>query len=212
MELEQSLDTGLTALGLSSMPGQIERLATFLRLLEKWNRVYNLTSIRNLPDMVAKHVLDSLTALPYLHGISVLDVGTGAGLPGIPLAIMQPQRRFTLLDSAGKKIRFVHHAVAELKLENVVTEQQRVEEYSSPEPFDTVICRAFSELRDFVLCCGSLAAAGGRLLAMKGRFPEPELAVLPAGWSAVDIEPVRIPGLDVQRHMLVMERAPAVAD
>lgn len=211
MELEESLARGVDALRLAASPGQISALAAFLRLLEKWNRVYNLTAVRELPDMVAKHVLDSLTAQPFLHGVSVLDVGTGAGLPGIPLAIMQPQRQFTLLDSAGKKIRFVRHVAAELRLENVLTEEQRVEDYGPPVPFDTVVCRAFAELRDFVQCCGSLVAPGGRLLAMKGRFPEPELSVLPAGWPAVDIETVRIPGLDVQRHMIVMERAMADA-
>ena len=211
MELEESLAGGVSALGLTASAGQISALAAFLRLLEKWNRVYNLTAVRELSDMVAKHVLDSLTVLPYLHGVSVLDVGTGAGLPGIPLAIMQPQRQFTLLDSAGKKIRFVRHVAAELRLENVLTEEQRAEDYTPPEPFDTVICRAFAPLRDFVQCCGSLAAPGGRLLAMKGRFPEPELSVLPTDWSAADVEAVRIPGLDVQRHVIVMERITAHA-
>jgi 16S rRNA (guanine527-N7)-methyltransferase len=196
----------------------LERL---LQLLDKWNRAFNLTGVRDIEEMVARHILDSLTVRSFLHGSTVLDVGTGAGFPGLPLAIVEPERRFCLLDSGGKKIRFVRHAVAELQLENVSVVQARIEEYVPDDLFDTVVCRAFASIGKFVGLCGALAAPGGRLLAMKGRFPDDELGGLSpfrdspvrdstfpgaARWQATQTASVQIPGLAVQRHVVIIER------
>ncbi|MDJ0928777.1 MAG: 16S rRNA (guanine(527)-N(7))-methyltransferase RsmG [Gammaproteobacteria bacterium] len=186
---------------------QLRQLANFLQLLAKWNRAYSLTAITDPHDMVALHVLDSVAARDFLNGVSVLDAGSGAGLPGIPLAILDPARQFTLLDSGGKKIRFLRHVLAELALGNARTEEARVENYQPGLPFDTVICRAFTDLRGFVQRCAGLVAADGRLVAMKGRYPETELAAIPVGWRATAVEPVQVPGIDAQRHMVVLERA-----
>ena len=187
--------------------GQLRRLAGFLELLAKWNRAYNLTAVDDPEEMVTLHVLDSLTAMDFLHGVSVLDVGSGAGLPGIPLAIMDPVRQFTLLDSGGKKIRFLRHVLVELALGNARADEARAESYQPALPFDTVICRAFTDLRGFVQRCAGLVAADGRLVAMKGRYPEAELAAIPAGWQATAVEPVQVPGIDARRHIVVLERA-----
>ena len=203
---EDHLRAGLAELGVAPTPAQIGSLTQFLALLEKWNRAFNLSGIRDPDEMVVRHVLDSVTALPWLHGLSILDVGTGAGLPGLPLAILDPQRQFTLLDSGGKKIRFVRHAIGELALNNVSVVQQRVEDFTTPDPFDTVLCRAFASLGAFVRSSGRLVANGGRLVAMKGRFPEDELAELPADWQATDVAAASVPGLAGQRHVVVVER------
>lgn len=204
--IEQQLHDGLAELGLTATPVQITSLTRFLRLLEKWNRAFNLSGIRDPHDMAARHVLDSLTVLPYLHGISILDVGTGAGLPGLPLAVLEPRRHFTLLDSGGKKVRFVRHALGELALANVSVVQERVEAYSPADAFDTVVCRAFTSLGSFARRCGRLAASRGRLVAMKGHFPEDELAESPADWQATEVAAVTVPGLAGQRHVVVLER------
>jgi len=204
--LEECLEQGLYPLGVTPGKEQIVRLSGYLRLLEKWNRAFNLTAIRDLEEMVALHVLDSISARSYWHGLSVVDVGTGAGLPGIPLAIFEPGRHFFLLDSGGKKVRFVKHAVGELALDNVTVVQARVEEYEPAVLFDTVICRAFSSIGEFVRRCGRLSGLGGRLLAMKGRFPDAELVGLPSDWEATEVAPVKIPGLAVQRHIVILQR------
>ena len=204
--LEECLQQGLHSLGVTPGGQQIVRLAGYLRLLEKWNRAFNLTAIRDLEEMVALHILDSISARPYLYGKAVLDVGTGAGLPGLPLAIFEPERHFFLLDSGRKKVRFVKHAVGELELDNVTVVHRRVEEYEPTAPFDTVICRAFSSIGIFVRRCGMLVGVGGRLLAMKGRFPDAELGGLPPDWDATEVAPVEIPGLAVQRHIVILQR------
>lgn len=206
-DTEEHLRSGLSELGLPVTVQQIDLLTRFLGLLEKWNRAFNLSGVRDPEDMVVRHVLDSLTALPYLHGLCVLDVGTGAGLPGLPLAVLQPRRQFTLLDSGGKKTRFVRHAVGELSLTNVTVVQTRIEEYESADAFDTVICRAFASLGAFARDCGRLVASGGRLVALKGRFPQDELAELPADWQATEVVAVTVPGLAGQRHVVVCERS-----
>lgn len=210
-ELQPLLDEGLRAMRIAADAAQIERLALFLKLLARWNRAYNLTAVREPEAMVRLHILDSATALDFLRGLSVLDAGTGAGLPGIPLAVLDPAREFTLLDSSGKKIRFLRHVLAELALGNARAEAARAESCEAGRAFDTVICRAFSDLRGFVQRCGSLAAAGGRLVAMKGRYPDAELAAVPAGWRVARVEPVSVPGLDARRHIVVLERIRPVA-
>lgn len=185
----------------------IDPLVAYLAELNKWNAAYNLTAVRNPADMVARHILDSLTVLPYLRGKRILDAGTGAGLPGIPLALSCPDRQFTLLDSNGKKVRFVQHAVATLRLHNVDVVQARAETLKPDAAYDCVVSRAFCSLADFVANSAHLLLPGGCLLAMKGRRPDAELATLPAGWRAAAVDPVAVPGLDGERHIVVL--APA---
>lgn len=203
--VEAGLREGLAALGDPASAAQLERLTRFLRLLAKWNHAFNLTAVRDPGDMVVRHVLDSIAVRPYLYGGSILDVGTGAGLPGIPLAIMAPAQQFALLDSVGKKIRFLRHVLGELALDNCTVVQSRVESYRPENLYDTVVCRAFSSTGEFVSQCGRLLSGGGRLLAMKGRDPERELVGLPPGWQG-RYEAVQVPGLEEQRHAVVIER------
>jgi 16S rRNA (guanine527-N7)-methyltransferase len=205
-DLEKRLADGLPLVGAVLTDEQVASLARFLRLLDKWNKAFNLTGVRDPLEMVTRHVLDSISAGPYLHGISILDVGTGAGLPGIPLAIMEPQRQFSLLDSGGKKIRFVRHAVGELAIGNVSVVHERVEDYEPADPFDMVLCRALTSIGDFVRRCGHLAGKNGRLLAMKGRFPEQELAGLPGSWEVAEVAAVNVPDLAGDRHIVVLRR------
>lgn len=205
-ELEGRVRAGLQSLDVDPARGVSAALTHFLLLLEKWNNAFNLTAVRDPREMVARHVLDSLTARPFLRGVSVLDVGTGAGLPGIPLALTEPERQFFLLDSGGKKTRFVRHAIGELGLANIEVVQARVEAYVPAEPFDTVICRAFASLREFVDRCGALAAGDGRLIAMKGRAPDEEVANLPADWDVAELAPLTVPGLAGERHLVVLAR------
>lgn len=205
-ELEERLHDGLSELGMSLPEGAGVTLAKFLLLLDKWNRAFNLTAVCDPREMVTRHVLDSLTVRPYLYGAAILDAGTGAGLPGIPLAVAEPRRQFVLLDSGGKKVRFVRHVVGELGLRNVEVEHSRVEHYDPAEPFDTIVCRAFASLRELVERCAALCQSGGRLVAMKGRMPADELKCLPRGWVATRVEPIRVPGLVGDRHIVVLER------
>lgn len=178
----------------------------YLDLLQRWNQAYNLTSVTEPDDMAVRHILDSATALPFLSGETVLDAGTGAGLPGIPLALLEPTRRFTLLDAVGKKVNFLRQAVLELRLANVTPVQARLESWRSGEPFDTVICRALGTLTDFADLCGRLLGPGGRLVAMKGRFPAAEIDALPAAWRVAEARRVTVPGLEAERHLVVLER------
>jgi len=194
----------------------VTRLADFLRLLGKWNQAWNLTSIRDPLEMVPLHILDSLTARPFLLGQRILDVGCGAGLPGIPLALTEPSptpgsahmRHFTLVDATLKKITFVRQAIAELKLNNSVAEHARIEDYRAVLLYDTVICRAFASLPDFIRGAERLVATGGQFLAMKGRLPADELDALPEGWRAAAVNPLRVPGLDAERHIIQIVRTP----
>jgi 16S rRNA (guanine527-N7)-methyltransferase len=196
----------LPELGLIADARLVDALAGFLRLLDKWNQAFNLTSIRDPGEMVVRHVLDSLSARQFLQGRRVLDVGCGAGLPGIPLALADPERSFTLLDSGLKKVRFVRQAIGELRISNACAVQARIEDYAPMQLFDTVISRAFAALPDFINGAGKLVAPGGRLLAMKGRLPADELEAVPEGWLAEAVTPVQVPGLDAERHMIVISR------
>ena len=205
-DLDTDLRDGLQALGIAPTPAQLEQFEHYLKLLAKWNQAFNLTAVREPAEMVVRHVLDSVAVAPFLHGRAILDVGTGAGLPGLPLAVMETTRRFTLLDSVGKKVRFLRHVLGELALPNVGVVHCRVEAHEPEAPYDTVVCRAFGELGEFVAQCGRLAGPGGRLLAMKGRDPERELVGLPPGWQG-RCHSLQVPGLDGQRHAVVIERA-----
>jgi 16S rRNA (guanine527-N7)-methyltransferase len=204
--LEDRLQAGLTEMHIEAKPELVQRFTRLLRLLDKWNRAFNLTAVRDPAEMVARHILDSLSARPFLAGVSVLDVGTGAGFPGLPLAFVEPQRHFTLLDSGGKKIRFVRHVLGELALDNVILEHLRVEAFEPADLYDVVISRAFSSVGEFVRRCGGLVATGGCLLAMKGRYPDVELTGVPRAWEVTDVVGLKVPGLAGDRHMVVMQR------
>ncbi len=205
-DLEDRLQEGLAAMYGQAEPEWVQQFARLLRLLDKWNRAFNLTAVRDPAEMVTRHILDSLSARPFLAGVSVLDVGTGAGFPGLPLALVEPQRHFTLLDSGGKKIRFVRHVLGELALDNVIVEQARVEVFEPADLYDVVISRAFSSLDEFVRRCEGLVALGGCLLAMKGRRPDAELKAIPHAWEAAEVARLEVPGLRGDRHMVVMRR------
>ena len=190
---------GLEALGVG-LPGDGEvRLVRFIEMLLKWNEAFNLTAVRDPEEMLTKHVLDSLSILPFVDGSPVEDVGSGAGLPGIPLAVARPESRFTLLDSNGKKTRFMTQAAAELGLKNVEVVQARAEAYRPPAPFAVVVSRAFASVGEFLKLAGGNCAPGGRLLAMKGARPEAELRELPPGYRVLAVHPLKVPGLAAER-------------
>lgn len=205
-DLAARLAEGLKGLGLELDPDRRARLLDYLALLVKWNRAYNLTAVRAPAQMVTLHLLDSLSILPFVRGSRILDVGAGAGLPGIPLAIAAPQRRYVLLDSNGKKVRFLRQAIMTLALGQAAAVQARVESYRPEEPFDTVISRAFASLRDFAALAGRHCTADGRLLAMKGQYPQEELAELPGDWRVVQVHRLQVPGLEAARHLVELRR------
>lgn len=203
MKLEKRLQQGLQEMGLDLAAPVREKLLTFLELLEKWNRAYNLTAVRDPEQMVPRHLLDSLSVLPYLQGPRVLDIGTGAGLPGIPLALARPDLEFTLLDSNAKKTRFATQAMHELGLKNVGIVQERVEKFHPAAKFDTLIARAFASIPDMLAASRHLCAPHGRFLVMKGVFPQEELAAVTDGYQA-EVKALRIPGLDAARHLVIL--------
>lgn len=181
-----------------------DRLVQFIQLLNKWNAAYNLTSVRDMKSMVTRHIMDSLVILPYLHGHRVLDVGSGAGLPGIPLALLNPDRQFTLLDSNSKKTRFMQQAVNELGLDNVTVVTDRIEQFAGQRLFDTIVARAFSSIDKLLTGVQQLLTADSIVLAMKGIYPLAELEAVPAGFHVERIEPLQVPGLDAERHVAVI--------
>ncbi len=200
--LESRLAEGLDALGIPATAAQRRGLLDYVALLAKWNRVYNLTAVRDPRQMLTRHILDSLAVLPHLQGRRVLDVGTGGGLPGIPLALLSPEREFVLLDSNSKKTRFVQQAVLELGLGNVAVVHARVEAWAPGQVFDSVVSRAFASLRDMLEMAGAFCAEDGQLLAMKGALAQEELADLPPGYALAAIHRLQVPGLeDEQRHL-----------
>jgi 16S rRNA (guanine527-N7)-methyltransferase len=186
---------------------QLAKLVAHLDLLDDWNARMNLTAIRDRPSQLTKHLLDSLTVLPYLQGERVADVGSGAGFPGIPLAIVEPYRHFTLIESTGKKCRFLEHVREALELHNVEVVQARAEGYRPEVRFDTVIARAVGPVADLVKVAGPLVVGGGRLLAMKGRYPEAELAAKLNGWKVAAVHPLTVPGLAEERHLVELARS-----
>jgi len=208
MSSAERLRAGIAALALD-LPGEAEmKLRRYLEMLSKWNRTYNLTAVRDGAEMVSVHLLDSLAVAPYLGTIgSLADVGSGAGLPGIPLALVRPELRVTLIESNHKKASFLQQAKIELGLDNVSIHCGRVEQATGLSPFDAVISRAFSDLAEFARLAGHLLAPGGRLLAMKGILPQDEINRLPDGWRLAQALPLAVPGLAAQRHLIVIERA-----
>lgn len=203
--LARELIEGIAALQLSLSPAQCDSLLAYVRLLAKWNRVYNLTAVRDPGEMISHHLLDSLAVIPHIKGPRVLDVGTGAGLPGIPLAIALPDLDFVLLDSVAKKTRFVLQAAGELGLSNVMVKTQRLEKYQPLQLFDTVISRAFDSLGNFAVAAGPLCRPGRVLLAMKGRYPEEELRALPPACLLRTVQRLAVPGLNEERHVVSLE-------
>ena len=207
MSGERSLASRLEKLGLSARADVRQKLLDYVALIAKWNRVYNLTAVRDPAEMVGVHILDSLAVLPHLSGRTLLDVGSGAGLPGIPLAIVRPNLEVTLLDSNQKKTSFQQQAAIELSLANVRAVNARVENWQPEERFDVVISRAFSEISDFVTAAGRFAADGGTLAAMKGVYPHEELARMPPAYRAKSVVPLAVPGVSAARHLVLIERA-----
>ncbi len=203
--LRAELDAGLQALRLE--PGLAAPLLAYLDLLARWNRTYNLTAIRAPREMVTRHLLDSLAMVPHVAGLATLaDLGTGPGLPGIPLAIALPALRVTLVESNGKKARFLREAVRTLKLANAEVAESRIEAVDRPGAFAAITARALATLPDILAAGGHLPAADGRLLAMKGVRPDDEIAALPDGWALAAIHPLTVPGLDAERHLVVVGR------
>jgi 16S rRNA (guanine527-N7)-methyltransferase len=194
-------------LGVELDDAQLRSLTAHLDLLDEWNARMNLTAIRDRPSQLTKHVLDSLSVRPFLRGARIADVGSGAGFPGIPLAVVEPARRFVLIESTGKKCRFLEHVRDALALANVEVVQSRAESYRPDLRFDTVIARAVGPIADLVRHAGPLLGAGGRLLAMKGRYPEDELAVRLNGWKVAAVHRLVVPGLEDQRHLVELVRS-----
>ena len=206
-DLRIRLESGLKAMQLELPESVVDALLAYLAMLAKWNKVHNLTAVRDPMEMVTRHLLDSLAVVPHLPGKRIIDVGTGGGLPGIPLSLVFPDRDFTLLDSNSKKTRFLVQAKAELGLKNVTVVHDRVENYQPAHPFDCVITRAFASVADILTGSRHLLTRDGQMMAMKGEVPEQELAALPEGFHLNEVIALRVPGLEQeQRHLLRIGR------
>ena len=205
----EELSQGACALGVELSAEQHEQLLAYLALLIKWNKAYNLTAVRNPDEMVSRHLLDSLSVVPFVaqYGDNWLDVGSGGGMPGIPLAILFPERRFTLLDSNGKKTRFLTQVKLELKLANLEVIHSRVEEFRPQVPFSGICSRAFSSLQDFTDWTRHLGNGDTHWLAMKGVQPDDELQALPADFRLQSCDVLKVPGCQGQRHLLILRRS-----
>ncbi|KPP96740.1 16S rRNA (guanine(527)-N(7))-methyltransferase RsmG [Marinobacter sp. HL-58] len=203
---QRQLTQGLAELNLELDNASQQQLLAFLALLNKWNRAYNLTAVREPGQMVSRQLLDSLSILPFVTADHLLDVGAGGGLPGIPLAIALPGKRFTLLDSNSKKTRFLTQCVLELGLRNVEVIHGRAETCNPAVRYQQISSRAFTALENLVAWCGHLLADEGEFLAMKGQFPDDEVAALPAGWQITSRHSLSVPGSDGERHLLVIGR------
>ena len=208
--LRPELEAGLRTLGLDA--ALATPLLEYVALLVRWNATYNLTAIRDPREMVAKHLLDSLAMHPFVDAIAeaggrLADLGTGPGLPGIPLALAKPGLQVTLVESNGKKTRFLREAVRKLGLGNVEVVESRIEAYDAPGRFDAITARALATLPLILESGGHLLRPGGVLLAMKGVVPSDEIAALPPGWEVREMHPMRVPGLDAERHLIVVAAA-----
>jgi len=191
--------------GISLPENQKQQLVGYVELLHKWNKAYNLTSVRDPDEMLVRHILDSIVVEPHLQGTRFIDVGTGPGLPGIPLAIVRPDAHFTLLDSLGKRVRFLRQVQHELRLDNITPVQSRVEDFPAEPGFDGVISRAFASLTDMVNWCHHLPAEQGRFYALKGLRPDDEITALPAAFSVEEIIRLQVPALDGERHLVIIK-------
>lgn len=206
--LQAVLATGIKELSLDLDEKQHEQLLDYLALLVKWNSVYNLTSVRDPMQMATLHLLDSLAAVPAFTGArNVLDVGAGGGLPGIVLAIAMPDTKVSLIDTVHKKTAFLKQVKAELGLANATVYTSKVQEVTVPAKFDVITSRAFADLSDFVEWSGQLLEEGGKFIALKGVAPPEERERLPAPWKITDLQPIRVPGLDAERHLVFIEKS-----
>ncbi|WP_150911824.1 16S rRNA (guanine(527)-N(7))-methyltransferase RsmG [Marinobacter halotolerans] len=203
---QRQLADGLAQMELALDAATQAKLLAFLALLNKWNRAYNLTAVRDPGQMVSRQLLDSLSILPFVSTDHLLDVGAGGGLPGIPLAIVRPDSRFTLLDSNSKKTRFLTQCVLELGLKNVEVIHGRAEQCQPDQPFQQISSRAFTALDNLVAWCGDLLANDGEFLAMKGQFPDDEVSALPGHWQVSQRQSLSVPGADGDRHLLIVRR------
>ena len=206
-ELDRRLANGAAEIGLSLGRGERDKLLEYLALLEKWNQVYNLTAIRDREKMVSGHLLDCLAVIPYVTGTRVLDAGSGAGFPGIPIALARPDIQVVLLDSNHKKAAFLRQAVADLQLNNATVVCERVETWLAGEKFDCIISRAFAEIAEFIALTGHLLAPGGVFAAMKGVHPYEEIERLRANFRVRQVHAFAVPGLGAERHLVMIERA-----
>ncbi len=207
MALHEKLTDLIAKSGLVVNKQQIDQLVAYVQLLDKWNKAYNLTSVRDPQEMLVKHILDSLMNGPHLNGENFIDVGTGPGLPGIPLAILYPERNFVLLDSLGKRITFLRQVVFQLNLKNVTPVQSRVEKYLPQTPFDGVLSRAFASLEDMINWCHHLIDEKGRFYALKGLYPTDELAALPENIELVNSVEINVPELEGERHLIELKKS-----
>jgi 16S rRNA (guanine527-N7)-methyltransferase len=208
MSVSDELTRGLSALDLPLPPNAPAKLLRYLELIEKWNQVYNLTAVRRIEDMISHHVLDSLAVAEHFQGTTLLDVGSGAGLPGIPLALARPAMAITLLESSHKKSAFLRQATIELELANIQVVNARAEAWQPAQRFDVVISRAFSEIGEFLALAGRLCADAGVLAAMKGVHPYEELSQVRPPFETSAVIPLKVPGLDAQRHLVLIRRKP----
>lgn len=204
MSLAEKLAQGIAELGLHLPAATQQKMLDYVALIAKWNRVHNLTAVRESARMVSDHLLDCLAVVPHLDARTVLDVGSGAGLPGIPLALMWPQVSVTLLDSNHKKAAFLRQAMIELGLKNTEVVCERVETWQPQREFELVISRAVSDLPEFLNLAGRLCAADGTVAAMKGLYPHEELAQIPGGFSLRGVVPLKVPGMRAERHLVLL--------
>ncbi|UTV99548.1 16S rRNA (guanine(527)-N(7))-methyltransferase RsmG [Marinomonas rhizomae] len=201
-----TIQKGAQQMGAALSDETIQTLVKYLAMLEKWNKAYNLTAIRDVEQMISLHLLDSLATLPFITGDNIIDVGTGPGLPGMVLAICYPEKRFTLLDSNGKKTRFLTQVKMELGIHNATVANERVEKHPYQGEYDHVISRAFASLQDMINWTLPLPKETGNFLAMKGVYPSEEIAALPKEVDLVSVEPLNVPNVQAERHMVVMTR------
>ncbi|QSX40868.1 16S rRNA (guanine(527)-N(7))-methyltransferase RsmG [Shewanella cyperi] len=204
--LSEILASGLKQAGLQASAEQQQKLLDFVGMLHKWNKAYNLTSVRDPQQMLVRHVLDSLVVSPHLQGERFIDVGTGPGLPGIPLAILNPDKQFVLLDSLGKRIRFQKQVAFELGINNISSVESRVELYQPVQGFDGVLSRAFAAVADMLSWCAHLPNEGGCFYALKGQLAEDEMQAIPEGFKLLECIELQVPGLDEQRHLLKLTK------
>ncbi len=207
--IREELYRGISSLSLNCSEEQLVSLLAYIELLKKWNSAYNLLGANETPDLVSRHILDSLSINPHIEGNLIADIGAGAGLPGIPLAILNSDKRFVLIDSNGKKTRFMFQAKIQLGLDNITIENCRIEHYQSKQQIDMVMCRAFSTLADALAMLQPIFMDSCRLLAMKGYYPHDEIAQLPEGFELTKSIKLEVPGSESQRHLIEVMRSKA---
>ena len=208
-QLRTQLDRLVSQTQLSLSDGQAEALVQLVMMLAKWNKAYNLTSVRDPQEMLTRHIMDSILVAPFVTGDHIADVGTGPGLPGLPLAIMHPDKTFVLIDSLGKRMNFIRQFVHQQGLRNVTVVQSRVEDYRPDVLFDCVLSRAFASLADMVTWCHHLPSANGQFVALKGQLDQQELNNIPAKYQISATHRIEVPQLDAERHLVVLSQMTA---